>query len=84
MELLLLTKANVNAKDKNDQTPLHWAATKGREDVAELLLANKAVVDAKDKAGQTPLHYAVFGGHEDVEDLLRHHSRKDPGTTQTM
>jgi ankyrin repeat protein len=36
-ELLLANKAEVNAKDKNGWTPLHWAAQGGHQDVAELL-----------------------------------------------
>jgi ankyrin repeat protein len=46
-ELLLAAKADVNAKDSDGWTPLHWAADRGRADVAELLLANNANVDAK-------------------------------------
>jgi ankyrin repeat protein len=66
-ELLLAYKADVNAKDNDDETPLHWAANK---DVAELLLANKAEVNAKGSVGWTPLHAAVTNKHKDVAELL--------------
>ena len=68
-----LLKDNPNlvfSKDNNDETPLHWAASRGHKDVAELLLANKAGVDARDNHGQTPLHAAAIGGHKDLAELL--------------
>ena len=49
----------VNAKDKLGFTPLHWAASMGRKEVAKLLLVNGADVNAKDDVGGTPLHQAV-------------------------
>ena len=43
--------ADVNAKAKDDYTPLHAAAKEGHKAVAELLLANKADVNAKGRGG---------------------------------
>lgn len=37
VELLLASRADVNAKDNEGYTPLHWAAERGREDVVEFL-----------------------------------------------
>ena len=70
VELLLASKAEVNAKDNKGETPLHMAARKGRKDVVELLLANKAEVNAKDNEGKTPLHIAAGFGRKDVAELL--------------
>jgi ankyrin repeat protein len=61
----------VSSKDKEyGATPLHWAAGKGHEDVAELLFASKADVNSKDKHGGTPLHWAAFNGHKGMVGLL--------------
>ena len=66
-ELLLVNKADANAKNNHTQTPLHWAADR---EVAELLLTNGAGVNAKDDFGDTPLHDAASNGHKDVAELL--------------
>ena len=47
---------DVNAKDKEGRTPLHWARNGY---VADVLLKHGADVDAKDNKGYTPLHLAV-------------------------
>ena len=76
-ELLLASKAEVNAKDNDGWTPLHYAAYQGHKDLAELLLANKAEVNAHGNNGSTPLHYAAANGYGDVAELLRQHGGQD-------
>ena len=46
-ELLLLNKADVNAKDNTGWTPVNTAAFYDHKDVVVLLLANKADVNAR-------------------------------------
>ncbi len=60
----------VSSKGSTGETPLHVAAAKGFDDVAQLLLAQKANVNAQDDNGRTPLHLAAQGGHKDVLELL--------------
>jgi ankyrin repeat protein len=48
---------DVNAKNVDGETPLHWTASAGHKEIAELLIANGADVNAKDKGGWTPLHW---------------------------
>ena len=64
----LLLKDNPElVKGKNGWTPLHEAAAKGYEGVAELLLANEAEVNAKDNRGMTPLGVSA---RRNVAELL--------------
>jgi ankyrin repeat protein len=58
------------AKFSFDETPLHMAAAKGHQDIAELLLASNANVDARNDKGETPLHYAAIFGYKNVAELL--------------
>ena len=68
---LIAEKADVNYKDKNGYTSLHWAATYGHIEVARALIAAKAKVNVQDKDGYTPLHWAAANGHiEAVRTLI--------------
>ncbi|NWS08842.1 ANR52 phosphatase, partial [Motacilla alba] len=59
LELLILSGANVNAKDTVWLTPLHRAAASRHEVALQLLLKHSADVNARDKHWQTPLHVAA-------------------------
>ncbi|NXQ00219.1 ANR52 phosphatase, partial [Vidua macroura] len=59
LELLILSGANVNAKDTVWLTPLHRAAASRHEKALHLLLKHSADVNARDKHWQTPLHVAA-------------------------
>ena len=77
VELLLQHGANVDARDKNQYTPLHFAAQYGQIEVAKLLLDYGANKDLEDQYGWTPLHIAMYyreGEFQQVVDLLENNN----------
>ena len=48
-----------NARDNDDNTPLHLASKLGLAKVAEILLDRGVDVDARDKNYKTPLHWLL-------------------------
>lgn len=81
MELLLNHGSDVNAKDDNEEMPLHWAVEKAsRIELMKmfsldprpirLLLENGARINGKSRDGRTPLHKASQHGCTSVMKLL--------------
>ena len=68
--LLLDKGADIKAKSKNGETPLHVAAETGQVDVVKLLLGIKACTMEKDKRDWLPLHTAASQGHDAVVKIL--------------
>lgn len=70
-ELLLGRRGtNVNAKDEDQYTALHWAAQNGDEAVTRLLLDRGAAINETDGQGRTPAHVACQHGQENVIRVL--------------
>ncbi|KAL4095549.1 hypothetical protein PRIC1_008923 [Phytophthora ramorum] len=71
LQKLLESGVNLDTKDEDDRTPLHWACATGRLDVAEFLLEHtQAAVNVQDDAGWTPLMSAASAGHGNIVGLL--------------
>ena len=66
VEILLRHQADVNARDKNWQTPLHVAAANNAVKCADYLIPLLTNVNVSDRAGRTSLHHASFNGHSEV------------------
>lgn len=67
MKTLLKHQADVNARDKNWQTPLHVAAANNAVRCAEALIPHLTNVNVSDRGGRTSLHHAAFNGHKEVK-----------------
>ncbi|XP_029474410.1 acyl-CoA-binding domain-containing protein 6 [Rhinatrema bivittatum] len=67
----ILSKAvDVNTKDEEGRTLLHWACDRGHKDLVLVLLQHKADVNSQDSEGQTALHYASACEFLDIVELL--------------
>ncbi|KAJ7207026.1 ankyrin repeat-containing domain protein, partial [Mycena rebaudengoi] len=74
-KLLISRGADINAKDKANQVPLHRAATTGSLGFIRLLLEsseppNKTRLNNADRLGNTPLHLAMDSAHAEVAVAL--------------
>lgn len=77
VESLLANASEVNVRDDDGDTPLHWAALFDQKAVAELLIASRAEVNAKDKERNTPLRLALIYKHYGMADLLHQHGGQE-------
>lgn len=64
---LLEAGANIHAKDKDDNTPLHWAVRARNKEIIRQLLARGADKTVHNQFGQTPIDHA----NDDTKELLQ-------------
>ncbi|TRY90935.1 hypothetical protein DNTS_022174 [Danionella cerebrum] len=70
-EILLSRKTtNVNAKDEDQYTPLHFAAQNGDEALTRFLIDRSANINETDAQGRTPTQIACHHGQENVVRVL--------------
>lgn len=71
---LIIRGANVNLRDANDATPLHYVTSNNDNDshfeVAEMLLKNNADPNARDSEGRTPFYNLVLQGNVKILQLF--------------
>ena len=83
--MLLRRGVDINARDTNDQTPLHKAATKGNVNVACLLIERGAEVDSRDKWRCTPLHRSSrYGRRRGLAGSSRSQRRRERKAAEAL
>lgn len=70
-EFLILEGADVNAKSKSGNTPLHVAAETGLNEIVGLLLDHSADVNARNNSGETPLDVALKEKYNNTEGVVK-------------
>ncbi|EGG24015.1 hypothetical protein DFA_06153 [Cavenderia fasciculata] len=73
LDLLLQSPlaSDVNHRDKDDWTPLHYAALFDRIECALILIQHSSVnINALTNEGWTPLHVCAWRGHSDFANML--------------
>ncbi len=71
IEMLVASGARVNASGDMGFTPLHYAAMRGRLDVAEKLIELGADPSTRNEWGDTSADTAANGGHKKLATLLQ-------------
>ena len=77
IEVLLKNRADVNATDKNGETPLFDAIrstikkVEKKVEVTSLLLSNGALVNHENHKGETPLKLAQHSRRQETSEILR-------------
>lgn len=66
VRVLIRHSADVNARDKNWQTPLHVAAANNALRCAEIIIPLLSSVNVSDRGGRNALHHAALNGHTEV------------------
>jgi len=61
---------DVNARDSEMRTPIHWACAGGHAEIAQILIDNGCDLTAVDSKGNTPLHYATGYSQPELARIL--------------
>jgi ankyrin len=78
INLLIARRFDLNVKDENGDTPLHFTCANGENyyDAAQLLLLNKADANIMNNRGETPFHLAICSGYLPTIELLKQYGAK--------
>lgn len=66
-----VVRIDINERDRDGRTALHWASERGYVEIAGALLAVEGIdVNIRDRDKQAPLHLAAANGHVEIMKLL--------------
>lgn len=68
---LVQAGADLNARSRTGNTPLHEAAALGHRDIVQILVDGGASASIRNNAGYTPLDWATRRGYPQIADLIR-------------
>ena len=77
VDLLINQSANVDARDNNGLTPLHWAVRHKNLLLVQALLNAGADANIIDNYNKLPLHWAAIGGYTPIIQLLLAKTKPD-------
>lgn len=70
METLLQNGANINACQRDGESPLYKACENGHDGIVKLLLSHGANANLCKENGKTALHAATAYGHKTIVETL--------------
>lgn len=74
MKILNSGNVDIDEKDAEGMSLLHWACDRGLCEMVKMLLKNGASINLQDDSDkQTPLHFATFCCHEEIIKILLSH-----------
>ena len=78
--LAILNGADLNAKDANENTPMHYAASLGQLELCSFLLEHGCSLEIRNKKKMTPLHASILSNDEEILEYFIEHinTSKDP------
>lgn len=69
-DLLVQSGADLNARDSDGLSPLHFASLYGYNDMVQSLINKGSNIEAKNIHQMTPIHMAARNGHRETVDIL--------------
>ena len=70
LRYLLLNNAAVDTRDRNNRTPLSWAAEYCSLDIVKILLDNGAKINSTDDMYTTPLSWLIHAGRPGAQHAI--------------